>query len=210
MGQPKHHVVVLTLERHRDGSWITRLVEAIRQQDGECVITVLPVESVLGDEDVISSVPVPETATVLFNRVSDAADPILVKACMAILGLIYGDIPVVNGAAAYALCTSKWCHHMLFHRAGLSTPRTKKFFRPDAAKIQLAMEVWDDPAVEHFLLKPNAGGFGAGIVKCKRGASISAVAARIPRLVPRRARLVWSSPKRSYIAKWMCCFQQRA
>jgi hypothetical protein len=180
----RHHVVVLTLEKHKDGSWITRLIEALRQQDADAEVTLVALESILEERSCLvvdegnSNGGIPGSTTVLVNRVSDAADPILVKACIAVLGLVssrgtgtndHTMIPVVNGAAAYALCTNKWCHHALFHRAGLATPRTMKFFRPEPATIQKAMDDWEDPTVERFLLKPNAAGFGAGIVECRRG-----------------------------------------
>jgi hypothetical protein len=180
----RHHVVVLTLEKHKDGSWITRLIETLRQQDADAEVTLVALESILEERSCLvvegnSNWGVPDSATILVNRVSDAADPILVKACIAVLGLVSSRagtsndhttmIPVVNGAAAYALCTNKWCHHVLFNRAGLATPRTVKFFRPEPATIQKAMDDWEDSTVERFLLKPNAAGFGAGIIECQRG-----------------------------------------
>jgi hypothetical protein len=187
-----HHVVVLTLAKHKDGSWITLLIEALREQDDETVlITVLTLESILDGSShqqlavgERSHSVIPDTTTVLVNRVSDAADPELVKVCTAVLALVTSCrgaggrammIPVVNGAAAYALCTNKWCHHLLFQQAGLSIPRTLKFFRPEPAAIEKAMEEWEDDKVQHFLLKPNAGGFGAGMVECQRGRRIVGV-----------------------------------
>lgn len=117
------------------------------------------------------SAGLPDSATVLVNRVSDAASPSIVKAFVAFLYLC--TIPVVNGADAYALCSNKWCHHELFFRAGLSTPRTRKFFQPDIETIRTAVEAWENPSVQRFLLKPNAGGFGQGIIQYRRGDSLT-------------------------------------
>lgn len=62
----------------------------------------------------------------IVNRVSDAAEPHEVKACVAILQLAkqVWKIPIWNGPDAYSLCTNKWCHHLLFTQANLASPAT--------------------------------------------------------------------------------------
>ena len=62
----------------------------------------------------------------IVNRVSDAAEPWEVKATLAILqqAQTVWKILVWNGPEAYSLCTNKWCHHVLFQRAGLQSPDT--------------------------------------------------------------------------------------
>jgi hypothetical protein len=107
----------------------------------------------------------------LINRISDAADPVMVKRCLAILTLatrIYG-IPVFNGPIAYSLCSNKWCQHALFARAGLRAPSTAVIL---PSQLHLENEASESLRVKSqrllgeplpHLLKPNAGGFGAGI-----------------------------------------------
>lgn len=171
--QRNHHIVLLTLERHQEGVWITRLVEELQRDKFTVPVktTVLTLESVLNESSISGGGNVlPASTTLLVNRVSDAASPSLAKACMSFLHLC--NVPVVNGADVYALCASKWCHHMLFAKAGLSSPRTRKFYQPDLERIQTAVENWDDPTVHRFLLKPNAGGFGEGITEYNRGDTV--------------------------------------
>jgi hypothetical protein len=127
--------------------------------------------------------------TVLVNRVSDAAEPHLIKACLAVLELIVTAsqlspqqqqrrVVVFNGPRSYSLCSNKWCHHVLFQRAGLEEASSS----PKTIRIMLAEDVDDEQSKNremirqaistHFssssvllLIKPNAGGFGAGIVQ---------------------------------------------
>jgi hypothetical protein len=158
----------------------------------------------------------------LVNRISDAAPPILFKACMAVLSAAEcRQIPVFNGPSSYSMSANKWCHHVLFHRAQLSYPPSVAFmttksdhesttdlnnhresslayadsgFNASSASllgprrhVQKAIQLirqqqqqqhYQDPDNssepsaksekhnnEDFLLKPNAGGFGAGIVR---------------------------------------------
>jgi glutathione synthase/RimK-type ligase-like ATP-grasp enzyme len=159
----------------------------------------------------------------LVNRISDAASPILFKACMAVLSAAQcRQIPVFNGPNSYAMSANKWCHHVLFHRAQLSYPPTAAFlttpldydsttgfnshresslahvdsgFQASSTSslgpmrnVQKAIQLirqQQQPRQQHeyhnnslkpsakrenqkdqdILLKPNAGGFGEGIVR---------------------------------------------
>ena len=121
----------------------------------------------------------------LVNRVSDAAEPWEVKACMAILQLAkqVWNIPIWNGPDAYSLCTHKWCHHVLFKRARLKSPPTVVSMaqaqsapgcdsgnndqeRKAVGMLHRIQQQGYPDRTRHtvdYLVKPNAGGFGAGI-----------------------------------------------
>ena len=166
----------------------------------------------------------------LVNRVSDAASPVLFKACIGILSSAeQRKIPVFNGSQSYAISCNKWCHHVLFHQAKLQSPITVAYFNSSStsngafgpatlsavtattsatmeskkSKFQMATEMiirqqqgqqeegqkLQQAEDEHtsttfastkkrmldsesekqkdrdFLIKPNAGGFGEGIVR---------------------------------------------
>ncbi|CAB9524397.1 expressed unknown protein [Seminavis robusta] len=227
----KDTLAILTLRKHQDGIWIHRLVEALQKQqqqkkdpDGlpEILIQVVVLEDFLQGPFCVSSPP-PEiiidsdhlqvTAGTrwmgLVNRVSDAAEPWQVKACMAVMQIarLVWKIPIWNGPDAYSLCTHKWCHHVLFAQANLDSPHTVAALQtsscandddgnwmkeakdaPEKATSssrhdnpqlevkavnmlhQLSTEQDDHetkpattPAILDYLIKPNAGGFGAGI-----------------------------------------------
>jgi len=132
-------VVILTLEKHKEGVWITRLVAELTrrfQNDKRCIasrsddgneqgklqVQVVTVESLDIDQYPLSSAP-PWMGVV--NRVSDAAPPILVKSTLAVLqsAELWG-IPIFNGPRSYAICCNKMMHHQVFCRAGLMTPRS--------------------------------------------------------------------------------------
>jgi len=154
-------VVVLTLDKHRTGNWITELTN--RLDDA----VVLSVEELMKGP-VACDANMMHEWTGLINRVSDAADPVWVKATLSILqtAKLLG-IPVFNGPNAYALCTSKWCHHVIFDKAGVSTPRT---FRTLASNASTTQKEVDLPFP--YLIKPNAGGFGAGIRRIESGTEL--------------------------------------
>jgi hypothetical protein len=122
----------------------------------------------------------------LVNRVSDAAEPWEVKACLAMLQLAkLFRVHIWNGPEAYALCTHKWCHHILFQRAKLKSPFTilglqeqppQREFDLEGQAVQMIYEMEQDATSMHsasgdtknkstldYLIKPSAGGFGAGI-----------------------------------------------
>lgn len=144
-------VVILTLEKHKQGVWITRLVEELTRRfendksfingtrtssrasvarsgegsdahQGKLQVKVVTVESLDVEQFSLSS---PPAWAGLVNRVSDAASPNLVKWTLAILQTaeLWG-IPIFNGARSYAICCNKIMHHQVFGRAGLMTPRS--------------------------------------------------------------------------------------
>jgi hypothetical protein len=158
-------LLLLTLEKHKDGIWITRLVErmqillATTATESQRPIHIGSIDSDdfwLGTstDDLLSG------CKGIVNRVSDAAEAIYVKRTLALLGAarILG-IPVFNGDDAYSLCVSKLCHHILFRRAGLLSPSTTIVTRKDH-KIADVIQTG-----RTYLIKPNSGGFGNGIVK---------------------------------------------
>eukprot|EP00980_Cylindrotheca_fusiformis_P004667 scaffold992_cov116-Cylindrotheca_fusiformis.AAC.2 len=188
----KNTLVVLTLEQHKDGIWIHRLIDSLQETaqlrgiflddnkgsiveasvSKDCMISikVQSLESWLREGWIVSS-DCFEGIIGIVNRVSDAASPPLFKACCAILSAArVMNIPVVNGPEAYALCGNKWCHHILFGQAGLSSPTTIAFWKDEDSKspgveqeTTSASGILDDGT--SLLIKPNAGGFGAGICR---------------------------------------------
>jgi hypothetical protein len=157
-------VIVLTLEEHKDGIWITRLLIALPPQVASIVVTL---ESLL--QQFNPTAPLfPPSSSILINRVSDAAPPHLQKACVAVLqvALFLQNIQVWNGPTSYGLCSNKWCHHVLFVKAGLSCPSTRLVLEPTTATSNAVKEAIQNLGMlsdTTLLLKPNAGGFGAGV-----------------------------------------------
>jgi hypothetical protein len=188
-------LIILTLKKHEDGIWIHQLVEALRktaQNHGIFVADAAPIKNQqdaprVSDKATSVSIKVQsleewlaqgwlvssdcfEGVMGIVNRVSDAASPPLFKACCAILGVAQVmNIPIVNGPTAYALCGNKWCHHILFHQAGLASPTTFAFWNDPDSSNQNAPGMQHDTTPKGIddgtplLIKPNAGGFGAGI-----------------------------------------------
>jgi hypothetical protein len=161
-------IVILTLKQHQNGVWITRLVECLeKSKDVTCVVRSL--ETWMEDGLVVSSPCMTTNIAAIINRVSDAARPPQYKATLAILGMAQSlGIPVINGPQSYALCGNKWCHHMLFTQAGLKSPLTITFWNDGSSKcsIEYMNKRIKDMKLEKgctLLVKPNAGGFGAGI-----------------------------------------------
>ena len=115
-------VVILTLEKHKEGVWITRLVKELTrrfendkskcsrarsdegndEQQGKLRVQVVAVESLDVDQCPLSS---PPAWAGLVNRVSDAASPNLAKLTLSILQTaeLWGT-PIFNGARPYAIC----------------------------------------------------------------------------------------------------------
>lgn len=104
---------------------------------------------------------------------SDAAQPALAKACLAVLNSceIWG-VPVFNGPRCYSIGCNKLLHHHVFARAGLDSPRSVPVRlggrRRDAdealRKARSAARLLEGRGCNWpFLLKPNSGGFGEGI-----------------------------------------------
>jgi hypothetical protein len=156
-------VAILTLKQHKDGIWITKLVEAFPKT---VKVVILSLESSLLDGLNPGAAKLfPSNTLLLINRVSDAAPPHLVKACTGILQLatsIY-KIRVWNGPTSYSLCSNKWCQHVLFSRAHLKSPSTQVLLDATPESIQDAVNVVKDNGSVSVLLKPNAGGFGSGV-----------------------------------------------
>ena len=159
-------VVLLTRQCHEDSVWITRLVEALRAVGR--AVSCVTVEDLLAarseEEDPIHALLCRVQEGVLVNRVSDAADPITVQFTTSLLqaARLWG-VPVFNGPISYSLCVSKWCHHVVLNRAGLTFPETR------LVTIDALFRMTDTAALVQrlppfpLLLKPNAGGFGHGI-----------------------------------------------
>lgn len=168
-------IVILTLLKHQDGVWITRLVqylESIKSTEKyhHVIIEVRALETWL-EEGVIVSSPSCDNIAAFVNRVSDAASPSLYKATLAILGIAQSrGIPIVNGPQSFALCGNKWCHHALFTQSHLQSPATLAFWNSNDGEVSIqciqekikSMDLEDGCTL---LAKPNAGGFGVGIMK---------------------------------------------
>jgi hypothetical protein len=164
-------LLLLTLDKHKDGIWILKLVEELHHIDGVSVriaaIDTFFHENVLFDDDAGSLL---SGYRGVINRVSDAADAICVKKCLAVLNYArLLNIPIFNGPTAYSLCCNKWCHHVLFARAGLQSPSTAIIDVPSQKMsserlVNTSLRLLPNESLPH-LLKPNSGGFGEGITK---------------------------------------------
>lgn len=162
-------IALLTLDSHKEGQWIMKLQTALR---GLSEVRIVTVESILDDPDIGQlNMSLLKDVTVLVNRVSDAAEPHLCKACLAMMqqAQLQG-LKIVNGPQAYSLCSNKWCHHVLFDAAGLQCPRTVRVRTPigDRQRIANLMDSHFAASTQDFLFKPNSGGFGSGIQKFSR------------------------------------------
>jgi glutathione synthase/RimK-type ligase-like ATP-grasp enzyme len=197
----EHHVLILlTLKKHQNGIWIQNLVQRLERcmplssksscnnhhTDGITYdVQVRTLEEWLEQGWIVSATskqgPFPmmnpsDRIVGIVNRVSDSASPALYKACCAILGAatLLG-IPVWNGPTSYALCGNKWCHHVIFQRAGLAAPVTVAYWTGGSENdrtttnarnaIDVDASLFSNNAAAEVLIKPNAGGFGAGIEK---------------------------------------------
>lgn len=168
----KAAIVLLSLSEHTNGIWITRLKEELESL-GERV-EVIALESMLND-DLLSALV--SSAKLIVNRVSDAADPHLYKACMGVLISIF-PTKVWNGPISYAQCGNKWCHHKLLERASLRTPVSTRISPVTKGNVQHACHQLQQKGNDFpFLVKPNAGGFGAGIIKITNEEELSTLMA---------------------------------
>ncbi|CAJ1924110.1 unnamed protein product [Cylindrotheca closterium] len=171
----KDHQVFLSSETDTDTP-NTIVQESPSQQ---IFIRVQPVEEWLAQGWVVSLSPsFFENVMGIINRVSDAASPALFKATCAILGAAQlHQIPIVNGPITYSLCGNKWCHHILFQQARLESPKTMAYWNEEGDKandsVGPKMEALAANGMQHgkietdLLIKPNSGGFGAGIQRVK-------------------------------------------
>ena len=199
-------LLLLTLEKHKDGIWVTRLVNELERInthgkfDFDVTVQIVAIERILHQVVLVDSnsdtpnnnnndndhyhttlpddvldVPFLQQYDGIINRVSDAADPVLMKRCIAILtvakNILY--LPVFNGPTAYSLCSNKWCHHILFTMAKLLSPSTAIIDIPSLTTnstgtsetiLNISRRLLPNDPLPH-LIKPNAGGFGNGIIK---------------------------------------------
>jgi hypothetical protein len=112
----------------------------------------------------------------LVNHISNAAAPPLQKACVGVLQLaasVYKIVPVWNGPMSYSLCCNKWCQHVLFAQAGLECPPTQALLNATETSLQEAISSVQGKERSSVLLKPNAGGFGAGVKRIDPNANAS-------------------------------------
>lgn len=181
-GEDQRILAILTLRRHKDGVWIHRLVASLQKivPTTTVRIQVIDLEDHLQGPFNVSK-PDPNHWLGLINRVSDAAEPWEVKTAMALLQLAkqVWKIPIWNGPDAYSLCTHKWCHHVLFSQAGLKSPNTVASLQPqqqqssetedlESKSISMLQQTCNSTGTTlDYLIKPNAGGFGAGIERRK-------------------------------------------
>jgi len=150
-------IAILTLAKHQRGVWITKLVDELRRRGrGEgrhppFTVEIVTIESLL-DLDRFSPSSSPPWDGVV-NRVSDAADPVLVKSTLAILHAAeLWNVPIFNGPRSYSICCNKVLHHHVFARSGLRTPRSVVLNRwtssVAAAPVDIVAEYGkDDPSI---------------------------------------------------------------
>jgi glutathione synthase/RimK-type ligase-like ATP-grasp enzyme len=146
-------IVLLTRDEHVKGRWLLALERALVAKGAK--VKILPLSSFEKVEN---------NWRCLVNRCSDASAPAEVKRCMAALrSAQLRGVRTVNGIASFAIGTSKLMHHELFDRVGCKYP----------ACVQVSHQTTPAEALEKaskhgisfpLLVKPNAGGFGAGIV----------------------------------------------
>ena len=159
----------VNFEKHKDGVWVTKLVDELTRSESADVVQIVAIEDFL-HETLLDDAFLPGCHGII-NRVSDAADADTVKRCVALLttARLY-QIPVFNGPISYSLCCNKWCHHAVFLRAGLASPSTaivlNNRLSSDERLITASQRLLPTP-LPH-LVKPNSGGFGAGIVKLEQ------------------------------------------
>jgi hypothetical protein len=187
------HLVILTLKQHEDGIWIRQLVRALNEVSTtsqknssasiQVQVQVHALEEWLAQGWMVSD-DCFQNIVGIVNRVSDAAPPALFKACCAILVAAQAlQIPIVNGPTSYALCANKWCQHVLFRQAKLDAPKTMAYWNTGSSTTTSDDQQQSSAAAaaasnhrqflpethgtysSHLLIKPNAGGFGAGIAR---------------------------------------------
>ncbi|VEU41780.1 unnamed protein product [Pseudo-nitzschia multistriata] len=185
----RRRLIVLTLRKHQDGIWITKLVEGLKESapppsssQHRFEIDVIALEDWLGKgwliSDKVETNDDDKSSIIgLVNRVSDAASPALFKACCGLLAVVENvlHIPVWNGSTAYSLAGNKWRHHILFRQANLSAPITMVYYtgygkdseRTTERTVEIDTGIFRQNEAGRFelLIKPNAGGFGVGIEK---------------------------------------------
>jgi len=155
-------VILLTRDEHARGSWLLDLEEALSARD--VATSTLSLSAFTGVKD---------SWRCLVNRVSDAAPPADVKVALAtIRACELRGIPVVNGSYAYSIGISKMLHYELFGLTGLATPPFVVVRRGGPALVDVAVKAM---LKYPLLIKPNAAGFGAGIVRVESAEELSAL-----------------------------------
>eukprot|EP00977_Amphora_coffeiformis_P015936 scaffold4803_cov144-Amphora_coffeaeformis.AAC.2 len=159
-------LVLLTLNKHKEGIWITNLVQALRDVGQEGIQTIA-IEEFFGAAPSVGALF--QGTRALINRVSDAADPIAFKITLSVLTAASKcGIPVFNGPEAYALCANKYCHHLVFEMAGVQTPPSHIINCSNPVDYQECIQKagGSNSTLQYpLLIKPNSGGFGAGILR---------------------------------------------
>ena len=123
-------------------------------------------------------------ARLVFNQASPSAyvrgNARAVPFALAYLkALEHADVPVINGARAFALELSKTAQCAMLGRLGIRTPRSITFNDVDALDARVKTDAaWRWPA----LLKPEQGGSGARIEKVGSVDEVRALLAADPRL----------------------------
>ena len=155
MGQglaPPSLVVLLTRDEHMKGRWLVALEKALIAQGGNVLL--LPLSSFTRVES---------HWRCLVNRVSDAAPPIDVKRTLAALRLAeLQGVRTLNGISSFTVGTSKLLHHELFDCVAVHSPRSVQITR-GMTSVEIQETALAAGLTYPLLLKPNSGGFGAGI-----------------------------------------------
>ena len=196
--------VLLTLDKHKEGIWVTKLVHALHDVCPQKQVRVVPIETFFDAAPSVDNI-FPHMTTGIINRVSDAADPVAFKLAVTLLKAArHCGIPIFNGPEAYTLCANKFCHHVLFQRAGVATPPSR-IITANSDPGNLLDCITTTNEVEDLryplLLKPNAGGFGAGIHRLDDESSSDALMTRDKLATPDGIRIVqnYIRPSDGYI-----------
>ena len=146
-------IILLTRDAHLEGKWLLDLQRALIAQGA--VVQLLP----------LSSFHKIGQWRMLINRCSDAAPPSDVKRCMAALRAAeLRGLPTINGLSCYAIGTSKVLHHELFDSVGVESPPWVQITRGNT--LSEIVQAAESVGIRYpLLIKPNSGGFGAGIAK---------------------------------------------
>ena len=196
MSSSRPIVAILTLGKHQDNpnaKWITVLVARLLSRHPHLSVTVVGVDN---ESFGLVSADSRPPWDLIVNRVDDSAGPTVQKAGEALLRAaeLHG-IPVINGTKTWSVGANKWLHHQVLGLAGLRTPRSvivrggggngsggrggggdrgSSFQDIVAAAAESLLETG---ASWPLLVKPNAGGFGKGIVFVDDAEALTAWAA---------------------------------
>lgn len=164
-------IVLLSLRKHLRGRWLLDLRLALMFAGGRTRVLCIDAD---GGADCLwgeggqlgltlspSAPPLPWR--VLVNCVSDAAPAhVQQQLVSAMRAAEAAGALVLNGPSAHAACAAKVAQHALLRAAGCPSPRT---LAVSAASGAMLAKAADEHGLQYpLLLKPNAGGFGNGIV----------------------------------------------